>query len=379
MDFELNEEHKMLRDMCREFATEVIAPRAEEADRSGNYDYEVMAKMADLGIMGIPFPEEYGGGGGDWMGMSLCLEEISRADVGLGIMLDVNSLTAHELESFGTEEQKQKWLPPLASGRNSGAFALTEPEAGSDAASIECTATPDGDEWVLNGNKQFITNIGLDNSSISVVAAVSGKSKQGKSIINIFIVPKETPGCRIGRKYDKLGLHSSATHELIFEDCRIPRDYILGGEGRGLAQHLAALQVGRLCIAACSVGLAQACLDASVSYAMGRIQFGRPLIDFEGISFKLADMAVAIELGRLLYLKAAWLKDNDLPYTFEASAAKLYASEAAERIASDAVQIHGGYGYMSEYPVSRYYKQAKALQIVEGTSEVQRIVIARTL
>lgn len=379
MDFELSQQQRMIRDMCRQFAREVIAPRAEEVDRTGNYAYDIMDKMADLGMMGIPFPEKYGGSGGDWVSMSLCIEEISRADVGLGIMLDVTILAAHEIEVFGTEEQKQKWLTPLANGKEIGAFALTEPDAGSDAAAIKCTATLDNNEWVINGTKHFVTNIGLDNSSIVAIAAVSGKDKQGKSIIDIFIVPKSTPGFTVGRRYDKLGLHSSATNELAFEDCRLPRDYMLGVAGRGLAQHLAALQTGRICIAACSVGLAQACLDASLAYARERIQFGRPIIDFEAISFKLADMAVAIELGRLMYLKAAWLKDNNLPHTFEASAAKLYASEVAEKIASDAVQIHGGYGYMSDYAVSRYYKQAKALQLTEGTSEVQRIVITRNL
>lgn len=379
MDFELSQQQRMIRDMCRQFAREVIAPRAEEVDRTGNYAYDIMDKMADLGMMGIPFPEKYGGSGGDWVSMSLCIEEISRADVGLGIMLDVTILAAHEIEVFGTEEQKQKWLTPLANGKEIGAFALTEPDAGSDAAAIKCTATLDNNEWVINGTKHFVTNIGLDNSSIVAIAAVSGKDKQGKSIIDIFIVPKSTPGFTVGRRYDKLGLHSSATNELAFEDCRLPRDYMLGVAGRGLAQHLAALQTGRICIAACSVGLAQACLDASLAYARERIQFGRPIIDFEAISFKLADMAVAIELGRLMYLKAAWLKDNNLPHPFEASAAKLYASEVAEKIASDAVQIHGGYGYMSDYAVSRYYKQAKALQLTEGTSEVQRIVITRNL
>jgi len=379
MDFELSQQQRMIRDMCRQFAREVIAPRAEEVDRTGNYAYDIMDKMADLGMMGIPFPEKYGGSGGDWVSMSLCIEEISRADVGLGIMLDVTTLAAHEIEVFGTEEQKQKWLTRLASGKELGAFALTEPEAGSDAAAIRCTANRDNNEWVINGTKHFVTNIGLDNSSIVVIAAVSGKDKRGESIIDTFIVPKGTPGFTVGRRYDKMGLHSSATNELAFEDCRLPRDYMLGVAGQGLAQHLAALQTGRISIAACSVGLAQACLDASLAYARERIQFGRPIIDFEAISFKLADMAVAIELGRLMYLKAAWLKDNNLPHTFEASAAKLYASEVAEKIASDAVQIHGGYGYMSDYAVSRYYKQAKALQLVEGTSEVQRIVITRNL
>jgi alkylation response protein AidB-like acyl-CoA dehydrogenase len=377
MDFGLSEQEKMMKAMCREFTDEVIMPRAEDMDRTGNYPHDILRQMADLGIMGIPISEEYGGGDGSWVGMASCIEEISRGDAGLGILLDVTLLAAHEIEVFGTEDQKRKWLTPLARGEKIGAFALTEPDAGSDAASIKCTAVLDGEEWVINGNKLFISNIGPENGSIVVVAAVSGKNKR-ESVINTFIVPKGTPGFTFAG-HDKMGLHSLATSELIFEDCRIPRDQLLGEEGRGLAQHLAALQSGRISIAACSIGLAQACLDASLSYAQQRIQFGRPIIDFEGVSFKLADMAMGIELGRLLYLKAAWLKDNNLPHAFEASAAKLYASELVEKVASDAVQIHGAYGYMSNYPVSRYYKQAKAMQIVEGTSEVQRIVISRSL
>ena len=377
MNFELSEEQKMIREMARGFAEEVIAPRAEEAERTGNIPYDIVDKMADLGMMGIPFPEEYGGGGGDWVSMSLCIEEVSRADAGLGTILDVTLLAAHEIELFGTEEQKRRWLIPLAQGKEIGAFALTEPEAGSDAASIKCTAILQDEQWVINGTKQFITNIGLDNASVAILAAVSGRREQGGSnIINTFIVPKHTPGCTVGASYEKIGFHSSTTNELFFEDCRIPRDYILGKEERGLAQHLNALQIGRICVAAIAVGLAQACLDTSLAYARERIQFGRPIIGFEGVSFKLADMAVAIELGRLMYLKAAWLKDNNLPHLFEASASKLFASEAVERIASDAMQIHGGYGYMGDFAVSRYYKQAKLLQLVEGTSEIQRIVIA---
>ena len=379
MDFALSEEQVMIRDMCREFADEVIAPRAEEVEKTGQYPYDIMSRMGELGMMGIPFAEKYSGGGGDWVSMGLCIEEISRGDAGLGIMLDVTTMCAHEIEAFGTEEQKRRWLPPLVKGQEIGGFALTEPDTGSDAASISCTATLDGSQWVINGTKQFITNIGLDNGSIAIAAAVSGRDSNGKGIIDTFVVPKGTPGFTIGRSYDKIGLHSCATHELAFEDCRLPEDHRLGEPGRGLAQHLAALQTGRIAIAACSVGLARACLEASLAYARERVQFGKPIIEFQGISFKLADMAVAVELARLMYLKAAWLKDKNLPYTFEASAAKLYASEMVEKVASDAVQVHGGYGYMSDYAVSRYYQQAKVMQIVEGTSEVQRIVITRNL
>ncbi len=361
------------------FSTTFGTLPAEEIDRTGNFPYDIISQMADLGMMGIPFSDEYGGGRGDWVGMNLCIEEIARGDIGLGAMLDVTLLATHEIEVFGTEEQKRKWLPVLTSGKELGAFALTEPNVGSDAASIECTAIPDGNQWVINGTKQFISNVGLNNCTVIVMAAVSGKDKRAKGNINTFIVPKDAPGLTVGKEYDKIGLHSSATNELIFEDCRIPKDNLLGGTGRGLAQHLEALQIGRISIAACCVGLAQACLDDALAYAEQRVQFGKPIIEFQGVAFKLADMAVAIELARLMYLKAAWLKDNGLPHSFEASAAKLYASELAEKAASDAVQIHGGYGYMSDYAVSRYYKQAKVMQIVEGTSEVQRIVITRNL
>ncbi|MFC1934922.1 acyl-CoA dehydrogenase family protein [Chloroflexota bacterium] len=379
MDFELSEGQKMIRDMCREFTNEVIAPRAEEMERTGNLPYDIISQMADLGMMGIPFAEKYGGGGGDWIEMSLCIEEVSRGDIGLGVMLDVAALIADEIGLFGTEEQKQKWLTPLVQGKKIGAFALTEPDAGSHAASIKCTAVLDDDEWIINGNKQFISNIGLDNCSLVIVAAVSGKDKQGKNIINTIIVPKNTPGLTVGPKENKISTHSLITSGLTFEDCRVPKNHLLGEEGKGLAQHLAVLQTGRICIAACSVGLAQACLNSSLSYAQERIQFDKPIISFQGVSFKLADMATAIELGRLMYLKAAWLKQNNMPYAVEAAIAKLYASEAVEAIASNAVQIHGGYGYMSEYAVSRYYKQAKAMQITEGTSEIQRMIIAKSL
>ncbi|MFZ5632943.1 MAG: acyl-CoA dehydrogenase family protein [Bacillota bacterium] len=379
MDFSLTEEQQMIRRMCREFAEEYIAPRAEEMDRTGEYPYDIIARMGELGMMGIPFPEEYGGSGGDWVSMHLCIEEISRVDAALGALLDVTtSVVAQELYVFGTEEQKRKWLVPMAKGREIGAFGLTEPEAGSDAGATRTTAVLDGDQWVINGTKQFITNIGLENASI-IITTARCKREGGKDIINTFIVPKGTPGFTVGKKYDKMGWMSSATNEVVFEDCRIPRDCLLGEEGKGLAQHLAVLDTGRISIGAVSVGLAQACFEAALKYARERQQFGRPIYDFQAVSFKIADMAMHIELARNMYLKAAWLKDKGLPHVLEAAYAKLFASEMAERVASDALQIHGGYGYMNEYPVSRYYKGAKLLQIVEGTSEIQRLVIARNL
>jgi alkylation response protein AidB-like acyl-CoA dehydrogenase len=379
MNFDLTKEQKMIRDEVRNFAKKEIAPRAEELEHSGEYAYDIYAKMAELGLMGIPIPEAYGGMGSDWISLHLAIEELSRADITFGAMIDVTtSVVAQELNVFGTEEQKQKWLVPIANGENFGAFGLTEPDAGSDAASLRTTAELQGDVWVLNGTKQFVTNIGLDNASIVLVAATVTGPDRGENI-STFIVPVDAPGFKLGKKYRKMAWHASATHEVILSDCRIPHDYLLGDPDRGFAQHLAVLETGRISIAAMAVGVAQACLDESLKYARGRQQFGQPIFNFQAIQFKLADMAVAIELARNQYLKAAWLKDQGRKHAFEASVAKLYASEMVEKVASDAVQIHGGYGYMEEYPVSRYYKSVKLLQIVEGTSEVQRMLIGRQL
>ena len=380
MNFDLTEEHTMIRDMARDFANAVIAPRAEEMERTGEYPYDIIEKMAEAGMMGFPFPEKYGGSGGDWVGMHLCIEEVSRGDITLGAMLEVTTtLVAQELFVFGTEEQKQQWLIPIVHGSKIGAFALTEANAGTDAGALRATAVLDGNEWVLNGTKQFITNIGLDNASVVLVAASTGKGENGKNIVSTFIVPKDAPGFSLGKRYAKMAWHASATHEIILEDCRIPKANLLGDPKRGFAQHLAVLETGRLGMAAVSVGVAQACLDESLRYTQERSQFGQPIFNFQGIQFKLADMAVSIELARNQYLKAAWLKDQGREHTFETAVAKLYATEMLEKVASDAVQIHGGYGCMDEYPVSRYYRGAKIPQIVEGTSEVQRIVIGRCL
>jgi len=379
MNFDLTDEQKMIRDMAREFGREVIAPRSEQMEATGEYPYDIMEQMAELGMMGIPFPEEYGGSGGDWVGAHVLIEEISRADITLGAMLDVTmSVVGQELHVFGTEDQKRKWLVPIAEGRKIGAFGLTEPDIGSDAQSLRTTAVLNGDEWVLNGTKQFITNIGLDNASLVLVAARAKKETKG-STISTFIVPTSATGFKLGKRYRKAGWHASATHEVILDECRIPQENLLGNPNRGFAQHLAVLETGRISLAAMSVGLAQACLDHSLRYAKERTQFSKPIFNHQAVQFKLADMAVAIELARNQYLKAAWLKDQGRNHTFEAVAAKLFASEMAEKVASDAFQIHGGYGFMEEYPVSRYYKGVKILQIVEGTSEVQRMLIGRIL
>ena len=375
MYFNLTKEQKMIQKEVQHFAKKEIAPRAEELERNGKYPYDIMAKMAELGLMGVPFPEAYGGMGSDWVSTHLCIEEISRADITLGALLDVTtSVVGQELLEFGTEEQKQKYLVPIAQGHEIGAFGLTEPDAGSDAGALITEAVRKGDDWVLNGTKQFITNIGLDNASVLLVAA---KIEGGD--IATFIVPKDTPGFKLGTKYEKMAWRGSATHEVILKDCTIPGENLLGDPKRGFSQHLAVLETGRISIAAVAVGAAQACLDESLRYAMGRKQFGKPIFEFQSIQFKLADMALAIELARNEYLKAAWLKDHGKKHTFEATCAKLYASEMAEKVASDAVQIHGGYGYMEESPVSRIYKSVKLLQIVEGTSEVQRLILSRHL
>ncbi|MFH0958213.1 MAG: acyl-CoA dehydrogenase family protein [Pseudomonadota bacterium] len=379
MDLDLTDEHKMIRDTAREFAREVIAPRAEDMERTGEYPYDIIDQMAKLGMMGIPFPEEYGGSGGDWVGTSICIEEIARGDVTLGGLLDITtSVVGQEIFVFGSDEQKKTWLTPIAEGKVIGAFGLTEPDSGSDAAALRTTATLTGDDWVINGTKQFITNIGFDNSSVLLVAAKTGRNQNGDTI-STFIVPKDSPGFKLGKKYRKLAWNSSPTHEVILDNCIIPKDNLLGDPTRGFAQHLAVLQTGRIGVAAAAVGLAQACLDAALSYAKERIQFGQPIFKHQAIQFKLADMAVNIELGRNQYVRAAWLKDQGREHSFEACSAKLFASEMLEKVASDALHIHGGYGFMEEYAVSRYYKSCKLLQIVEGTSEVQRMLIGRML
>ncbi|MCB2185545.1 MAG: acyl-CoA dehydrogenase family protein [Deltaproteobacteria bacterium] len=379
MNFDLSDEQRMIRDTAREFTREQITPQVARLEQEKRYPYEIMAQMAELGLMGIPIPEQWGGAGGDWVGMHLCIEEISRGDPSLGAMLDITvSVVAQELLVFGNEEQRKRYLSPLARGEAVGAFALTEADSGSDAAAMRTTAVRQGGEYILNGNKQFITNIGLEHASLALVAAKT-TLEDGSSTISTFIVPKDSPGLTIGPAYAKMAWATSATHEMIMEDCRIPAGNLLGDPRRGLAQHLAVLETGRISIAAVAVGAAAACLELALTYATQRRQFGRPLIDFQAVEFKLADMAMHIELARNQYLKAACLKDQGRPHTLEATVAKLFASEMAERAASDAVQIHGGYGYMNEYAVSRFYKGVKILQIVEGTSEVQRMLLGRLL
>lgn len=379
MDFDLSEEQKIFEKTVREFAEAEIMPRAEELDAAGEFPYDILRKMADMDLMGIPFPEEYGGAGGDLVDFAIALEEISRADASIGITLEAHtSLGSMPIYYAGNEEQKQKWLVPLARGEMLGAFGLTEPEAGSDAGGTRTTAVEDGDEWVINGTKCFITNSGTDISRVVTITAVTGKDGDRNQISNI-VVPHGTPGFTVAPPYRKMGWHAADTHELSFHDCRVPTKNLLGERGSGLKCFLKVLDAGRVAIAALSVGLARGCLEESVKYAKERVQFNRPIGKFQGVSFKCSDMLMEVELARMATLKAAWLHDQGRPYTREAAIAKLFASECAVKASSAAVQIHGGSGYIEDSPVCRYYRDAKILEIGEGTSEVQRIVLARSL
>jgi len=378
MNFDLDESHRIIRATAQRFARNVIAPRAYELATSAEVPYDLIAKMGELGFMGIPFAPEYGGGGGDWVSLHLVIEAISRADMGLGTLIDVTtSVVTQEIDRFGTEAQKQKWLPDLCAGKTIGAFALTEPHSGSDAGALKTRAVFEDGEWVLNGRKQFITNVALDNCPLVVVAARA--EIEGQDRIVTFIAPKSSPGFIVGRSYHKIAFASGATNELVFENCRLGADSLLGDPRRGFAQHLSVLETGRISIAAACVGGAQACMDHALAYARERVQFGKPIFEFQATQFKLSDMAVKIEMARTLYLKAAWLKDQGRPHTFEAASAKLYASEILEQCASEAVQIFGGNGLMEDYPVAGIYRASKIMQIVEGTSEVQRLIIGRLL
>ncbi len=379
MDFDLTEDQVMFKQMVREFADNEIAPVAEELDEKGEFPYALQAKMAEMGLFGLPIPEEYGGSGADIVTYAVAVEEISRVSASLGITIAAHtSLSARPILLFGTEDQKQKWLVPLAQGTGLGAFGLTEPEAGSDAGNTRTTAVLEGDEWVINGTKCFITNSGTDISLLVVITAVTGDEIGKKEISNI-IVPNGTLGYTVAPKYRKMGWQSSDTHELSFSDCRVPKENLLGGRGEGFKSFLKALDCGRIGVAALSVGLAQGCLEESVKYAKERVAFGRPISQYQAVSFKCADMAMEIELAHNATMKAAWLCDQGRSYRKEAAFAKLFASETCMRAASNAVQIHGGYGYIEDYPVCRYFRDAKIMEIGEGTSEVQRIVISREL
>ena len=380
MDFTLSDEQRMIRDMCRQFAEEEIKPRAEEMDRTGQFPYDLIRKMGELGILGLPFPDEYGGAGADFLAYCVALEEIGRGDAAVAITMEAHtSLGATPFYLYGSEEQKQRYLVPLARGEQLWAFGLTEPGAGSDSAGTQTRAELRDGMWHINGAKNFITNAGTDMTGGVTITAVTGKMPNGHKEITNLIVPKGTSGYVIGNPYHKMGWRASDTRPLSFEDCQVPEEHILGKRGDGFRQFMHILDAGRVAIAAMSVGLAQACLDESLKYAQERKQFGRPISSFEMIQGKLADMATEVELARLMYYKAAWLYVHGQPFTKEASMAKLFASESAKRCADQAVQIHGGYGFMDEYPVSRYFRNVKVHEIGEGTSEVQRLIIAKQL
>jgi short/branched chain acyl-CoA dehydrogenase len=380
VNFELSDEQRAVRDLCRDFAQGEVAPAAAHYDETGEFPYDLVAGMAKLGLFALPFTEEVGGAGGDFVSYCLALEEIARADAALAITLEAAvSLGIAPFVHFGTDEQKERYLPQLLSGEKLWAFGLTEPEAGSDAGGTQSRAVRDGDEWVINGRKAFITNAGTDISAGVTMTAITGTTDDGGKQITSFAVERGTPGYTQAPKYRKLGWHASDTRELLFDDVRVPHGSIVGAQGAGLRQFLQILEGGRIAIAALAVGLAQACLDASLQYSAQRRQFGQPIARFQATQFKLADMATQIELARLITMRAATAIDQQGSAGVYASMAKLHASEVATACANQAVQIHGGYGFIEESPVARYYRDVKINEIGEGTSEVQRILIARHL
>ncbi|GIO05166.1 acyl-CoA dehydrogenase [Brevibacillus reuszeri] len=377
MNFDLTSEQQMLKKMMREFADEVVAPGADERDRTKQFPVEIFKQMAELNLMGLPFSEEYGGAGADSTSFAIVVEELSRACGSTGITYSAHiSLGGAPLSLFGTEEQKHKYLSKICSGESFGAFGLTEPNAGSDAGGTRTNAVLKGQEWVINGSKCFITN--ASHASFLALTAVTDKEK-GSRGITAFIVPTDAPGFTVVDNYEKLGLHSSNTTELILENVQVPEENMLGKEGEGFKQFLITLDGGRIGIGAMAVGIAQAAHDKALQYAKQRTAFGNSLSQFQAIQHKLADMAMQIELARNMVYKAAWLKDNGRKFTKEAAMAKLYASEVAMSATHQAIQIHGGYGYMREYQVERFFRDARLLEIGEGTSEILRNVIAREI
>ncbi|HUB75114.1 MAG TPA: acyl-CoA dehydrogenase family protein [Solirubrobacteraceae bacterium] len=381
MDFDLSAEHQLIRRTVREFAEGEVAPVAEELDRTKSFPYEIVRKLGELGLMGIPFPQEYGGGGADTLAYALAVEELTRVDSSVAITLCAHtSLGTQPIYLFGSEAQKREWLPRLCSGERLGAFGLTEPEAGSDAGNTRTRARLEHGEWVIDGAKQFITNAGTDISGVVCITASSADDGDvaGREISNL-IVPNGTPGYEQGEPYRKMGWNASDTRPLTFSDCRVPETNLLGPRGAGFRQFLHILDIGRIGVAAMGVGLAQGALEEALAYAKERRAFGRPISKFQAIQAKLADMSAEIEAARLLVYKAAREKDRGRNFTLTAAQAKLKTGRLAVRCSEEAVQIHGGYGYIEEYPVCRFYRDAKILTIGEGTDEVQQMVIARAL
>ncbi|MCD4525281.1 acyl-CoA dehydrogenase family protein [Nocardioides sp. cx-173] len=385
MSFDLSREHEEFRRSVREFAEAEIAPHAARWDREHHFPVDVVQKMGGLGLFGLTAPEEYGGAGedGDFTSLCVAIEEIGRVDQSLGITLQAGvGLGINPVLTYGTAEQKERWLPELVSGERLAGFGLTEPGAGSDAGATRTKAELHDGEWVVNGAKQFITNSGSQITSLVNVTARTGTRADGKPEISVIMLPAGTPGFTVEKPYDKLGWHASDTHALSFEDARVPADHLLGAEGRGYAQFLATLDDGRVAISALSVGCIQACLDMAVAYAGERQTFGGPIGRKQGVAFQIADLETMLHASRLLTYRAAWLKDSGAPmkdFKQAASVAKLYATESAVTATRIATQVFGGYGFMEEYPVARFYRDAKVLEIGEGTSEVQRMLIARGL
>jgi alkylation response protein AidB-like acyl-CoA dehydrogenase len=375
VDFDLSDDHRLLRQTVREFAEERVAPVADELDREHRFPYEIVEALGELGLMGIPIPEEHGGGGGDTLAYALAVEELTRIDSSVAITVAAHtSLGTMPILLFGSDEQKERWLPDLASGRRLAAFGLTEPEAGSDAGATRTSAELREGSWVVNGSKIFITNAGTD-----VTAFVTITARTGEDEISNIVVPNGSEGYELSEPMQKMGWRASDTRELSFQDCAVPEDHLLGERGSGLRQFLEILDGGRISVAAMGLGLAQGAFDLASAYARERHQFGQPIGKFQAIQFQLADMATEIEAGRNLVYKAAWLKDQGRPFAQAAAIAKLYTGELANRVVNSALQIHGGYGFMDEYAISRLYRDQKVLEIGEGTNEIQRLVIARGL
>lgn len=377
MNFDLTQEQQMIKKTIKEFADKVVAPGAIDRDRTNEFPKEIFQQLSDMGMMGLPFDEKYGGAGADTTSFAIVTEELSRACASTGITYSAHiSLGGAPLNLFGTDEQKEKYLAPICAGESFGAFGLTEPNAGSDAGGTETRAVEDGDDWVINGSKVYITNASY--AKHLAITAITGM-ENGKKEISAIIVPTDAEGFTIIDNYEKMGLHASNTTELVLENVRVPKKNLLGKRGEGFKQFLVTLDGGRIGIAAMAVGIAQAAFNRALNYSKERKQFGKTLSEFQITQFKLADMALKIELARNMVYKAAWLKDQGRPFTKEASMAKLYASEISMEVADEAIQIHGGYGYMKEYEVERYMRDAKLLEIGEGTSEVQKMVIARQI
>jgi short-chain 2-methylacyl-CoA dehydrogenase len=375
VNFDLSEEHELIRGTVRELATERIAPVAEELDREHRFPYEIIAELAELGLMGIPVPEEYGGAGGDTLSYVIAIEELTRVDSSVAITVAAHtSLGTMPILLYGSEEQKREWVPDLASGKRLAAFGLTEPGAGSDAGATKTRAELREGQWVVNGSKIFITNAGTNITSCVTITARTDKDE-----ISNLIVPNGTPGYEISAPMRKMGWHASDTRELSFQDCAVPERNLLGERGAGFRQFLEILDGGRISVAAMGVGLAQGAYDLASAYAKERKQFGKPIAEFQAVRFRLADMATEIEAGRQLVYKAAWAKDQGGAFATEAAMAKLYTGELSNRAVNAALEIHGGYGYTDEYPISRLYRDQKVLEIGEGTNDVQRMVIAKAL